>query len=92
MRNSDSDQLIDELAGVRLNNVFNPYRETCGFFDRCDAAEIRKDLLRQILGVVEVRGVDDIWVGRDLGYRGGRRTGVAFTDDVQYEEVLKRWG
>lgn len=26
--------------------------------------------------------VDAIWIGRDLGYRGGRRTGLALTDDV----------
>ncbi|WP_439952990.1 hypothetical protein, partial [Escherichia coli] len=27
-------------------------------------------------------GVDSIWIARDLGYRGGRRTGLALTDEA----------
>ena len=27
-------------------------------------------------------GVDSFWIARDLGYRGGRRTGLALTDEV----------
>jgi hypothetical protein len=36
--------------------------------------------------------VDAIWVGRDLGFRGGRRTGMALTDDVHFHDHLGRWG
>lgn len=36
--------------------------------------------------------VDAIWVGRDLGFRGGRRTGMALTDDVHFHTHLSRWG
>ena len=36
--------------------------------------------------------LDAIWVGRDLGYRGGRRTGLALTDDVYFADHLERWG
>jgi len=36
--------------------------------------------------------IDAIWVGRDLGYRGGRRTGLALTDDVHIARHAKRWG
>ena len=36
--------------------------------------------------------LDAIWVGRDLGYRGGRRTGLALTDDVHFAHHLERWG
>jgi hypothetical protein len=36
--------------------------------------------------------IDAIWVGRDLGYRGGRRTGLALTDDVHIATHAKRWG
>lgn len=35
--------------------------------------------------------VEAIWVGRDLGYRGGRRTGFALTDDVHIDSHAKRW-
>ncbi|MGY4106351.1 uracil-DNA glycosylase [Aeromonas encheleia] len=35
--------------------------------------------------------VDAIWIGRDLGYRGGRRTGLALTDDVHIAQHASRW-
>jgi uracil-DNA glycosylase len=35
--------------------------------------------------------LDAIWVGRDLGYRGGRRTGLALTDDIHFTHHLERW-
>ena len=35
--------------------------------------------------------IDAIWVGRDLGYRGGRRTGLALTDDVHIDRHARRW-
>jgi hypothetical protein len=36
--------------------------------------------------------IDSLWIGRDLGYRGGRRTGLALTDDVHICEHATRWG
>nr|VFK15281.1 MAG: Uracil DNA glycosylase superfamily protein [Candidatus Kentron sp. LPFa] len=36
--------------------------------------------------------IDSIWIGRDLGYRGNRRTGLAFTDDVHLDIHAERWG
>jgi uracil-DNA glycosylase len=36
--------------------------------------------------------IDAIWIGRDLGYRGGRRTGFALTDDVHLKQYAERWG
>src|SRR3546814_15412844 len=35
--------------------------------------------------------VDAVWIGRDLGYRGGRRTGLALTDDIHVEQHAQRW-
>ena len=34
---------------------------------------------------------NSIWIARDLGYRGGRRTGLALTDDVHISAHAKRW-
>ena len=33
-----------------------------------------------------------MWVGRDLGYRGGRRTGIALTDEVNLPVLAGRLG
>jgi len=35
--------------------------------------------------------IDSIWIGRDLGYRGGRRTGLALTDDAHLHMHAERW-
>jgi hypothetical protein len=35
--------------------------------------------------------IDALWIGRDLGYRGGRRTGLALTDDVHLSVHATRW-
>jgi hypothetical protein len=35
--------------------------------------------------------VQAIWIGRDLGYRGGRRTGLALTDDIHLDHHARRW-
>lgn len=36
-------------------------------------------------------GATALWIGRDLGYRGGRRTGLALTDDVHASHHARRW-
>ena len=72
-------------------NAFNPYTDTCPKFDKKDAPQSRFDLLRKIMTVATEREIDSIWIGRDLGYRGGCRTGLALTDDRHVEEHAKRW-
>ena len=70
------------LAATSLKSVFNPYSDCCPVHDRSDAAQLRKrNLIRCLEAAIDAR-VDTIWIARDLGYRGGRRTGVPLTDEV----------
>lgn len=72
---------VGALADISLPHVFNPYRDTCPAHDRWDAPALRRKNLRSILEAAGRQGVDTLWMGRDLGYRGGRRTGLALTDE-----------
>lgn len=72
---------VRALASIRLPNVFNPYADTCEVYDHADAPAVRRRNLRTLLAAAERLGIDTIWMGRDLGYRGGRRTGLALTDE-----------
>jgi hypothetical protein len=85
-------QFVSELASVRFVDAFNPYSDRCPIHDLDDAPARRSELLAQILEVAASAPVDAIWVGRDLGFRGGRRTGMALTDDVHFHDHLARWG
>lgn len=72
---------VSALSKIELEGVFNPYRQHCSVHDLVDGPAVRRRNLRGYLHVVEQLGVDTIWMGRDLGYRGGRRTGLALTDE-----------
>lgn len=80
---------VRALSQLDLNNVFNPYRDTCPTHDRADAPAVRRKNLRNYLASAESLGVDTIWMGRDLGYRGGRRTGLALTDEAHLQDVAE---
>lgn len=73
---------VERLASVAISNVFNPYSDRCEIYDLQDAAKIRRQNLQAVLHARRAMKVDSIWFGRDLGYRGGRRTGLALTDEV----------
>lgn len=77
-----STSFVDELAALHFDNVFNPYADVCPIHDTADAVLIRRRNLELVLNAVISHGIDSIWVARDLGYRGGRRTGLALTDEV----------
>jgi hypothetical protein len=70
------------LSQIRLPSVFNPYIDYCPIHDRPDAALVRKRNLARCLEAALSARVDTIWIARDLGYRGGRRTGVPLTDEI----------
>jgi uracil-DNA glycosylase len=75
-------KFLAALAQVRLPGVFNPYADCCHVSDRADAAHRRRKNLESFLEASLDCKVKTIWIARDLGYRGGRRTGVPLTDDV----------
>lgn len=74
--------LAQALAETHLPSVFNPYADFCPTYDREDAARVRRRNLVRFLDAAIAAHVDTIWIARDLGYRGGRRTGVPLTDEV----------
>jgi uracil-DNA glycosylase len=83
---------MNALAALTFENTFNPYVHCCSVHDLDDAPVRRRDALHAILQVAVNTDVDALWIGRDLGYRGGRRTGLAFTDDVHIHAHAARWG
>lgn len=82
---------VTTLSNVYLDNTFNPYSDRCVVYDQADAPERRLHTLLTVLEVATERQIDSIWIGRDLGYRGGRRTGLAFTDDAHIHDHAERW-
>ncbi|OYU76908.1 MAG: uracil-DNA glycosylase [Alphaproteobacteria bacterium PA3] len=83
--------ILRAIAELRFENTFNPYVDRCPVYDTSDAPDIRRDYLAEMLDRAALWDLDAIWVGRDLGYRGGRRTGLALTDDVHHADHLSRW-
>lgn len=83
---------VDSLATLSFENVFNPYSDHCPDHDRPDAPAIRcRNLARMLDGALSL-GTDSIWFGRDLGYRGGRRTGLALTDEPRLGVLGRTFG
>jgi uracil-DNA glycosylase len=85
--------LVDALTRLpALPDTFNPYRDTCAVYDMPDAAEIRREnltvLLRRAVELPEI----DMWVGREPGYLGARRTGVALMDEARLPEYARAMG
>ena len=85
-------RFVSELRNLRFPRTFNPYGQHCEKYDKTGAPEIRARVLRRILSATTEVDIDAIWVGRDLGHRGGRRTGLALTDDVRFCAHTRRWG
>ena len=83
---------VEALQQIESEDAFNPYRDHCPVYDREDAPEQRSNILLSVLEAAVEQPVESLWIGRDFGYRGGRRTGLAFTDDGHLPEHAKRWG
>lgn len=85
-------ELISCLVKYKNRNVFNPYRDICTVYDKDkNSAKTRLNNLNNVLDSLENKSADSLWLGRDLGYRGGRRTGIAFTDEYHLKKASKFW-
>jgi hypothetical protein len=73
---------VGRMTALSFEHAFNPYADACDQYDKRDAPFIRRRNLSLVLNAAMISGVDSIWVARDLGYRGGRRTGLALTDEI----------
>ncbi len=83
---------VSMLRDLKFPNTFNPYVERCEQYDKPSAPDIRTGVLLDILRAARAADIDSIWIGRDLGHRGGRRTGLALTDDFRFSAHTRRWG
>lgn len=81
--------LLSQLKDFACENVFNPYNDICNIHDTQDAPNLRLKNLEHYLSACLSLGTETIWVGRDLGYRGGRRTGLALTDEFHLNLAAK---
>src|SRR6266567_1145683 len=85
-------EFVDELSSISLPNVFNPYRDVCPFSDHPASPSLRCQNLTLFLNTILKREVRSVWLGRDLGYRGGRRTGIALTDEFHLTALQDTFG
>lgn len=82
---------VGAIRELWFENVFNPYVDRCSVHDVNDAPQRRAQALLELLEAAVETEIDALWIGRDLGYRGGRRTGLALTDDVHLAVHAMRW-
>jgi hypothetical protein len=80
-------EFVDALSAITLENAFNPYSDTCPVHDAPEAVERRRTNLQRCLEACLEGEADTIWVARDLGYRGGRRTGIPLTDEAHLDDA-----
>ncbi|MDQ0630426.1 uracil-DNA glycosylase [Pantoea agglomerans] len=85
MKDNDTSEriisFINEIRNYSSKNVFNPYKDICQTHDTPDSPVLRLlNLELYLLAQTSIKP-KQLWVGRDLGYRGGRRTGLALTDE-----------
>src|ERR1700738_4172693 len=85
-------EFVAALHALSFADTFNPYVHCCSVHDKADAPQRRSRTLMKMLDAATECEIDAIWIGRGLGYRGGRRTGLALTDDVHIARHAFRWG
>ena len=83
---------VQALTSIHLDDVFNPYSDRCILHDRTDAPQRRRANLLAVVEAAFEDGIDSVWIARDLGYRGGRRTGLPLTDEIHLQTFSKIYG
>lgn len=83
---------VKAMTAIRLDDVFNPYSDRCTLHDRADAPERRRANLLAVIEAACDESVDSVWIARDLGYRGGRRTGLPLTDEIHLQTFSDIYG
>jgi hypothetical protein len=83
---------VRALSTISLPGTFNPYRDVCKLYDHVKSPEIRKENLEAYLTAAVVQGIDSVWIARDCGYRGARRTGIALTDEPHLHMFERHFG
>ena len=87
----NSKAFVNDISRYRGKDVFNPYSDICETFDRPNANKISQQNLRKVIDSLSSKEIDAIWIGRDLGHRGGRRTGIALTDEANFDSAFATW-
>ncbi|MBB3973493.1 uracil-DNA glycosylase [Hansschlegelia beijingensis] len=80
------ERFINKLSSIQCPNAFNPYSANCVIHDSSESAQIRRENLRRALNGALESKARTIWIARDLGYLGGRRTGLALTDEAHLRD------
>lgn len=89
---SQISKFIDDLVAMDMPNIFNPYVDVCENHDLPNADLLRRQNLANALSAALDLDVRTLWIARDLGYRGGRRTGLALTDEAHLEDHARLLG
>ncbi len=89
---SQIEKFVNDLAAVDMPNIFNPYVDVCAEHDLANADRVRRQNLTNALEAALDLNVRTLWIARDLGYRGGRRTGLALTDETHLAAHSKLLG
>jgi hypothetical protein len=90
--NDRARSFVTELATIHFHSVFNPYSDVCAEHDLPEAPEIRRCNLLAVLARAMDIGTRSIWIGLELGRGGGRRTGLAMTDDAHLLRHAESFG
>jgi hypothetical protein len=86
----NANSVLKLLKAIQLENVFNPYTDTCPDHDVVGAPKIRQKNLMAYMEAMQGQ-VESMWFGRDLGYLGGRRTGLALTDEGHLDKLASKY-